>query len=104
MVSGEIWRVALDALRANKVKAALTMLGVVIGSACIVLVVTVSLTGKRYIISQIEGVGANLVYAYYVAAGPLQARPIATRSRLPTCSRFASRFPKSSKSPAPPTH
>jgi len=77
MISGEIWRVALDALRANKVKAALTMLGVVIGSACIVLVVTVSLTGKRYIIAQIEGVGANLVYAYYVAAGPLQSRPIA---------------------------
>ena len=29
----ETWQVALDALRANKVKAALTMLGVVIGSA-----------------------------------------------------------------------
>src|SRR5690349_19802939 len=82
MISGEIWRVALDALRANKVKAALTMLGVVIGSACIVLVVTVSLTGKRYIIAQIEGVGANLVYAYYVAAGPLQSRPIADEISL----------------------
>src|ERR1700684_2749483 len=59
----ETWQLALQALRANKVRAMLTMLGVVIGSACIVLVVTVALSGRRYIISQIEGVGSNLVYA-----------------------------------------
>src|SRR5271170_3953270 len=53
----------MGALRANKVRAALTMLGVVIGSACIVLVVTVSLTGKKYIAAQIEAVGSNIVYA-----------------------------------------
>jgi len=55
--------VALDALWANKVRAFLTTLGVVIGSACIVLVVTVALSGSRYVIQQIEGVGSNLVYA-----------------------------------------
>ena len=59
---GEVWKIAIDALRANKVKALLTMLGVVIGSACIVLVVTISLIGKSYIIAQIEGVGSNIVY------------------------------------------
>jgi putative ABC transport system permease protein len=53
----------MDALRANKVRAALTMLGVVIGSACIVLVVTVTLTGKKYVAAQIEAVGSNIVYA-----------------------------------------
>ena len=42
MISSETWGVAIEALRANKVKAALTMLGVVIGSACIVLVVTIA--------------------------------------------------------------
>ena len=60
---------ALEALRANKMKAALTMLGVVIGSACIVMVSTVAITGKKYIISQIEGVGSNLVTAEVVRAG-----------------------------------
>ena len=55
--------VALDALWANKVRAFLTTLGVIIGSACIVLVVTVALSGRRYVIQQIEGVGSNLVYA-----------------------------------------
>jgi putative ABC transport system permease protein len=39
------------------------MLGVVIGSACIVLVVTVALTGKKYITRQIEGIGSNIVWA-----------------------------------------
>jgi putative ABC transport system permease protein len=77
MISGETWMTALDALRANKFKAFLTMLGVVIGSACLVLVVTVGLTGRRYILAQIEGIGANLVYGYHVAAGPMQSRPLA---------------------------
>ena len=69
MVWGETFRVAVEALRADKVKAALTMLGVIIGSACIVMVVTVALTGKKYIISQIEGVGANLTYAQLARSG-----------------------------------
>ena len=63
MLRNETWMVALDALWANKVRAFLTTLGVIIGSACIVLVVTVALSGRRYIIQQIEGVGSNLVYA-----------------------------------------
>ena len=77
MIRGETFQTALDALRANKFKAFLTMLGVVIGSACLVLVVTVGLTGKRYILRQIEGVGANLVYGYQISSGPSAARPIA---------------------------
>jgi len=42
------------------------MLGVVIGSACIVLVVTVSLTGRRYILQQIESIGSNIISAQAV--------------------------------------
>ena len=83
MISSETWRTALDALRANRFKAFLTMLGVVIGSACLVLVVTVGLTGKRYILAQIEGIGANLIYAYHVGAGPTQARPLGDQISLP---------------------
>lgn len=77
----ETWKVALDALRANKVKAALTMLGVVIGSACIVLVVTISLIGKTYVLAQIEGVGSNIVYAGY-NSGRAGARPLADEISL----------------------
>jgi putative ABC transport system permease protein len=63
MMQRETWALAFEELRGNKVRALLTMLGIVIGSACIVLVVTVGLTGRRYIVRQIEGVGSNLVIA-----------------------------------------
>jgi putative ABC transport system permease protein len=67
--------VAIDALRANKLRAALTSLGVIIGSASIVLVVTVALTSKKFVISQIEGVGSNLVWAEMVHASG-RAQPL----------------------------
>src|SRR6266849_10259299 len=56
-------RFAVGALAGDKLKASLTMLGVVIGSAAIVLVVTISSAGKVYMIAQIEGIGADLAYA-----------------------------------------
>jgi len=62
----ETWSLAMQALRANKMRSALTMLGVIIGSGSIVLVVTVALGGQRYVISQVEGIGANLVSAFVV--------------------------------------
>src|SRR6202167_395698 len=65
----ETWQLALQALRGNKVRAMLTVLGVIIGRAWLVLVVTVALSGKRYIIGQIEGVGANLVHASVIHSG-----------------------------------
>jgi putative ABC transport system permease protein len=73
----ETWSLALQALRANKMRAMLTMLGVIIGSGCIVLVVTVGLAGKRFIISEIEGVGSNLVLAEAVAPGVSQSLNVA---------------------------
>jgi len=60
---GETWKIALNALCQHKLRAALSMIGVVIGSASLVLVVTAGLTGGRYILEQIEGVGSNLAYA-----------------------------------------
>src|SRR5215470_14201075 len=71
----ETFSVALDALRSNKVRAVLTSLGVIIGSASIVLVVTVALTSKKFVISQIESVGANLVWVEMVKT-PDKAQPL----------------------------
>jgi putative ABC transport system permease protein len=65
----ETWSLAMQALRANKMRAILTMLGVIIGSGSIVLVVTIALGGQRYVLSQIEGIGANLVSARVVNPG-----------------------------------
>jgi len=71
----ETFTVGIDALRANKLRAALTSLGVIIGSASIVLVVTVALTSKKFVISQIESVGANLVWVEVVKT-PDKSQPI----------------------------
>jgi putative ABC transport system permease protein len=62
----ETFSVALDALRANKLRATLTSLGVIIGSASIVLVITVALTSRRFVLQQIESVGSNLVWTELV--------------------------------------
>jgi putative ABC transport system permease protein len=67
--------VAMDALRANKVRAVLTSIGVIIGSASIVLVVTVALTSQRFVISQIEAMGSNLVWVEMIKT-PEKAQPL----------------------------
>jgi len=69
MDARETLSVAIDALRGNKLRAILTSLGVIIGSASIVLVVTVALTSRKFVIGQIEGIGSNLVWAELVNAG-----------------------------------
>ncbi len=76
MVWAETWRLAIDSLRVNKLRAALTMLGVMIGSASIVLVVTVALAGKHFIIGQIEAVGSNIVYASLISTNVGQSVPL----------------------------
>jgi putative ABC transport system permease protein len=35
----------------------------------VILVVTISLTSRDYILEQVEGVGSNIIFAYYAAAG-----------------------------------
>ena len=67
--------VAMDALRANKVRAVLTSIGVIIGSASIVLVVTVALTSQKFVISQIEAMGSNLVWVEMIKT-PEKAQPL----------------------------
>src|SRR5208282_538638 len=64
---GEAMSFSLQALRQNPVRSMLTGLGMVIGTASVILVVTISLTSRDYILEQIEGVGSNMIFAYYEA-------------------------------------
>jgi len=66
---GEIFSFAYDTFRGNKVRFALTALGMVIGTASLILVTTIGLTGKQYILNQIQAIGANLIYAEYESGG-----------------------------------
>src|SRR5580700_4094321 len=69
----ETVNLAIDSFRASKTRFLLTMLGMVIGSASIVLVVTVGLTGKQYAHDQISGIGPNMIEMQFIGgttAGP----------------------------------
>jgi len=61
----EALRASFEALRANKFRAFLTGLGLVIGNASVILVVTISITSRGYIVDQIQRLGSNLIYAQY---------------------------------------
>ncbi len=65
MVNHEIFEMAVDRFRKHPVQTSLTLAGLVVGTAAIILVVTLGLTGRKYVLTQIEGVGSHLVWANY---------------------------------------
>jgi putative ABC transport system permease protein len=73
MFLGEALSFSVQALRANPIRSLLTGLGMVIGTASVILVVTISLTSRDYILQQVEGVGSNIIFAYYASSGPSTA-------------------------------
>jgi putative ABC transport system permease protein len=75
----EAWRVALDALRANRLRSVLTMLGVVIGVAAVVALVGIGTGTKQQIEQQVEGLGSNLLL---VVPGRLEANSAPTTSTM----------------------
>ena len=69
MLLSEILKLAVDNFRLSKMRFALTALGMVIGTASVILVVTIGLTGKKYIIEQIQKVETNSVELEYAGGG-----------------------------------
>ena len=73
MVFSEVTRLAFDSFRASKIRFLLTMLGMIIGSASIILVVTLGLTGKQYALGLISSIGPTMIEMQFVGgtvAGP----------------------------------
>ncbi len=63
-------RLALRSLAANKLRAVLTMLGITIGVAAVITLLSVGQGVSRYVAAQFEGLGTNLVFVF-----PGQFRP-----------------------------
>jgi putative ABC transport system permease protein len=61
----EVFSLAVDSFRASKARFILTMVGMIIGSASIILVVTVGLTGRQYAIDTISSLGPNKIEMQY---------------------------------------
>ncbi|CAG1005180.1 Macrolide export ATP-binding/permease protein MacB [Myxococcaceae bacterium] len=64
-----LFRFALEGLAGQRGRSLLTMLGMAIGTASVVAVVSIGLLGRAYVVGLIEGVGANLVFAYGTGDG-----------------------------------
>src|SRR6266481_6005187 len=71
---GEALRFSFQALRANTVRSLLTCLGMMIGNASVILVVTISQTSQDYILEQIRGLGSNIVYAFFETGSQGESR------------------------------
>jgi putative ABC transport system permease protein len=65
MAVGEILAFSFDTFCSNKVRFILTALGMVIGTASLILVVTIGMTGRQYVLAQIQAIGTNEIWAEY---------------------------------------
>ena len=75
----EAFRVALGALRANRLRSLLTMLGVIIGVAAVVVLVAIGSGAKQEVEAQVEGLGSNIIF---VVPGSVEFGSAPSISRL----------------------
>lgn len=74
MMFGETLSLVIETFRVSKLRFILTSVGMVIGVASLILVVTIGLTGKQYLLQQIQNIGSNMMVAEY-AGGGIYGRP-----------------------------
>jgi putative ABC transport system permease protein len=72
----EILKLAVDSFRAGKARAALTALGMVIGTASVILVITIGLSGKAYILGELQKISTNSVELEYSGGGATAAERV----------------------------
>jgi putative ABC transport system permease protein len=62
---GEILNFAYDSFCSNKLQFTLTALAMAVGTSSVILVATIGLTGKQYMLRQLQSIGPNMIYADY---------------------------------------
>ncbi len=76
MMLSEILKLAIDSFKAAKMRFVLTALGMVIGTASVILVVTIGMTGRQYVLELIQKFGTNSVEVEYAGGGATQAERV----------------------------
>ncbi len=76
MMLSEILKLAIDSFRASKLRFALTALGMVIGTASVILVVTIGMKGKQYVLETLQKIGTNSVEVEYSGGGTAGAERV----------------------------
>lgn len=75
LVFGQVFGFAYDTFCSDRVQFCLTALGMVIGTASVILVVTIGMTGKQYVINQIQSIGVNMIEVEYYGSGQENTSP-----------------------------
>ena len=65
----EVLSFAYDSFSSNKLQFLLTALAMAVGTGSVILVATIGLTGKQYILRQLQSLGTNMIYADYQYGG-----------------------------------
>ena len=60
----ELIKISLEALKANKTRSGLTMLGIIIGVTSVILLVSIGSGLRTYVTQQLEGLGANSLFVF----------------------------------------
>src|ERR1700757_5358073 len=63
--ASEILNFVFDSFCSNKLQFTLTALAMAVGTAAVILVATIGLTGKQYILRQLQSIGTNMISAEY---------------------------------------
>lgn len=80
MSFAEALRSALRSLSANKLRSALTMLGIIIGVGAVITLLSVGQGVEAYVRAQFENIGTNVLF---VIPGQLEEGPPSARTRVP---------------------
>ncbi len=65
MIGGEVLGTALHRFRTHPLQTWLTLAGLIVGTAAIIIIVALGLSGRAFVMSQIEAVGSHVVWATY---------------------------------------
>jgi len=76
MMYTETLKLAMDSFRASKMRFALTALGMVIGTASVILVITIGFTAKQFILAELQGIETNSVELEYSGGGATAAERV----------------------------
>jgi putative ABC transport system permease protein len=82
MVFSETLKLAIDSFKASKMRFALTALGMVIGTASVILVITIGLTGQEFVQQELQKIETNAVELEYKGGGATAAERVLYNDNL----------------------
>lgn len=65
MIGGEVLNTALHRFRTHPLQTWLTLTGLIVGTAAIIMIVALGLSGRAFVMAQIEAVGPHVMWATY---------------------------------------